>query len=148
MKGVMGSDEKSFPLSLFFLPITFHLHSALVPIISHTLGCLLSLGPEACGGGRENCPWNQTWPDYKALKINYYMHVMMVECVRSRILGATSQEFLSMSQEIVWMTVSSNSYSWRFPKFLLSWIWTPWNVQSETSPLVNPQKLVILYPKK
>ena len=36
MKGVMGIDEKSFPLSLFFLPITFHLHSALVPIISHT----------------------------------------------------------------------------------------------------------------
>ena len=78
MKRVMGSDEKGFPLSLFFLPITFHLHSALVPIISHTsclspalvpLACLLSRGPEACGEGRENCPWNQTWPDYKARRI-------------------------------------------------------------------------------
>ena len=53
-----------------------------------------------------------------------------------------------MSQEIVWRTISSNSNSWRFPKFLWSWIRTPWNVQSGTSPLVNPQKFVISHPKK
>ena len=92
MKGFMGIDEKSFPLSLFFLPITFHLHSALVPIISHTsrlypalmpLACLLSLGPEACGEGWENCPCNQTWPDY--IKHIALLHALMVECVRSKI---------------------------------------------------------------
>lgn len=92
MKGVMGIDEKGFPLSLFFLPITFHLHSALVPIISHTsrlspalmpLACLLSLGPEACGEGWENCPCNQTWPDY--IKHIELLHALMVECVRSKI---------------------------------------------------------------
>ena len=50
-----------------------HLSPALMP-----LACLLSLGKafggKACGEGRESCPWNQTWPYYKAHKIVTDMH--------------------------------------------------------------------------